>query len=351
MDCAKALDGLSKNELIDLAKKLEIKNPHKFKDREEELKKYILDNYNKDQINALLAPPIPCKETKSKEKRKWLQILFITSAFIGLISFILMLIFQYQSTIKDKKLKETIESLLKKKYGISEMDPTIPDYEKEIEELKGALTDRNFVDIKERNEALQAFKKGELSKAETFFKKLKAKTTYNLGNIYFLQVKYEKSLEAYKNAGRLDPENSEYQNAIGKICQVLGKYSEALDYFKKALDRDIQTYGKEHPKVAIRLNNLGATLYLQKEYKQAIDNFKKALAIDLKVHGDGHPAVARDQNNLGEVWASLKEYQRAISYYKKALNTFKNTLGPDHPFTKIVRENLALVTEILNHAE
>jgi tetratricopeptide (TPR) repeat protein len=351
MDCAKALDGLSRNELIDLAKKLEIKNPHKFKDREEELKKYILDNYNKDQINALLAPPIPCKETKSKEKRKWLQILFITSAFIGLISFILMLIFQYQSTIKDKKLKETIESLLKKKYGISEMDPTIPDYEKEIEELKGALTDRNFVDIKERNEALQAFKKGELSKAETFFKKLKAKTTYNLGNIYFLQVKYEKSLEAYKNAGRLDPENSEYQNAIGKICQVLGKYSEALDYFKKALDRDIQTYGKEHPKVAIRLNNLGATLYLQKEYKQAIDNFKKALAIDLKLYVEEHPAVARDQNNLGEVWASLKEYQRAISYYKKALNTFKNTLGPDHPFTKIMRENLALVTEILNHAE
>jgi len=51
------------------------------------------------------------------------------------------------------------------------------------------------------------------------------------------------------------------RNNLGGAWQKLGKYNQALEYYQKALANDLQTYGADHPMVAIAWNNLGGAWY------------------------------------------------------------------------------------------
>jgi tetratricopeptide (TPR) repeat protein len=62
----------------------------------------------------------------------------------------------------------------------------------------------------------------------------------------------------------------------------------------------------------------------------------------MDTYGEDHPDVAIDRNNLGLAWDSLGQYDKAIEYFELALATFKKVLGVDHPSTKTVAGNLAL---------
>ena len=51
---------------------------------------------------------------------------------------------------------------------------------------------------------------------------------------------------------------------------------------EKAIPIAKTTYGEDHPKIAIRWNNLGAAWDNKGEYDKAIEYYEKALEIDLK---------------------------------------------------------------------
>ena len=55
------------------------------------------------------------------------------------------------------------------------------------------------------------------------------------------------------------------------------------------------------------------------EYDKAIDYYGKALESDLKSFGDDHPNVARTWNNLGGAWKDKGEYEKSLKYFEKAL--------------------------------
>jgi tetratricopeptide (TPR) repeat protein len=220
-----------------------------------------------------------------------------------------MFIFQHYTTESDKardRKIEDVKTLIIKKYGSPESSKTW-DYEKKIQELQEALNDERAGSKIEREEALQALKNGDLSKAQALFEKLiekdkkreiqQAKTRYDMGNVFYLQLEYNKALVMYLEAERLDLANTKYQNSVGMAYLKLAKYTNAREYFEKVLVRDTATHGEDHPSVATRLNNLGLS------------------------------------------WASLGDYKKAISYYKKALKICEKMLGPNHPHTKAVKRN------------
>jgi tetratricopeptide (TPR) repeat protein len=311
MNGLEKLETLKKDELTQLARKLMVKNYYRYK--KEELKQHILDNYSEEQITAALIPE--SQVPKAPRPKRWKEILYIAGAVVTITAFVFMFIFQHSSEkgdkARDRKI-EDVKTLIINKYGPPASSKT-EEYEKKIRELQEALKDERAGSKKEREEALQALNNGDLSKAQALFEKLiekdkkreiqQARTRYNLGDVYYLQLKYNKALAMYLDAEQLDPGNTGYQNSIGLVYLELAKYTNAREYFEKTLVRDTAT------------------------------------------HGEDHPSVARDWSNLGEAWRELGDYKKAISFYEKALKICEKTLGPNHPHTKTVKENLESIRE------
>ena len=86
-----------------------------------------------------------------------------------------------------------------------------------------------------------------------------------------------------------------FSSSQGKLDEAKPLMEEALVITKKAL-------GDEHPKVAIRLNNLAALLDEDpKNWDEAEKLYKESLAIRKKVLGEEHPDVAQGLNNLAQL--------------------------------------------------
>ncbi len=61
------------------------------------------------------------------------------------------------------------------------------------------------------------------------------RTYITRGNIYFKQEDYAKAIEDYKTALKINPEINELNYNIGRCYYRMGKYSDALMYFDKAI--------------------------------------------------------------------------------------------------------------------
>ncbi|MBO1225335.1 MAG: tetratricopeptide repeat protein [Candidatus Scalindua sediminis] len=236
-----------------------------------------------------------------------------------------------------KKDTERIIQLIEK--GIEPKQQLIDELEKKNQELEKALLERTRTTKDKRaEEALVAFKAGNNEKARELFETLReegegglAKTNYNLGNVYFVDLDFQKALEAYLDAVRLAPDNSTYLNEAGYSFQTLAQYDRAIEYYEKALESDLKTLGEDHPDVAIDWDNLGSAWKAKGEYDKAIEYHEKALKVFIKTFGEDHPDVAIDWNNLGSAWKAKGEYDKAIEYYEKALKSDIKTFGEDHP--------------------
>ena len=66
---------------------------------------------------------------------------------------------------------------------------------------------------------------------------------------------------------------------------------------------------------------------------------KRALAIDEASFGKDHPDVAIDLNNLAALYLATNRLSEAEPLMKRALSIFENSLGPNHPSTITVRKN------------
>jgi tetratricopeptide (TPR) repeat protein len=80
----------------------------------------------------------------------------------------------------------------------------------------------------------------------------------------------------------------------------LGRYSEATDRAKEALKVAEDTFGQDHPNVAISLNNLAYLYDCQGEYAQSGPLYKRALAILEKALGPDHFRVGLVLSNMAE---------------------------------------------------
>jgi len=382
VDCRERLEKLKKYELQALAAKLNLENVAG--KRKDELKALIVEKRTPEEIEASLGIQ------PEKPRKKWTKTHTLISVLGSIASIIALIIVFFPVQTDSGDLTE-----LKKEIRKKIPDPLIiKEYEKKLEETEKALKQLKEGDKKAREEALAAYRKGDFSRAEELYENLRkkeklkqkeyAETAYNLGNVYFLQLKYKKALDSYLEADRLDPGNAEYKNSIG-VCyywlgkywiageyfetclelnrkaygdehgnvatswnnlgsahKALGRYETAIQYYQKALDIDIKIYGESHPDVAIDWNNLGEAYRALGRYETAIQYHKKALDLRIKIYGESHPDVATSWNNLGGAYYSLGRYETAIKYYKKALHIFEKFLGKEHPSTKTVGQNLEM---------
>ncbi len=85
--------------------------------------------------------------------------------------------------------------------------------------------------------------------------------------------------------------------------------------------------GKNHPQVAILLNNLVEIYHAQGKYEEAEPLIDRALHIHEKAFGSEHSDTAFSYYNRAENFSLRRNYEEAESYYKKALTIREKALG------------------------
>ena len=145
---------------------------------------------------------------------------------------------------------------------------------------------------------------------------------------------YDRAMQYHRaalNYARTDSLKAITQNNIGFVYSEQGNYTQALSYYEKALQIQLQIYGEQHPSVATSYNNIGCVYSDQGDYNKALSYYEKALQIRLQVYGEQHPDVAVSYNNIGLVYSEQGDYDQALSYYEKALSIWSQINSEQHP--------------------
>jgi len=112
-------------------------------------------------------------------------------------------------------------------------------------------------------------------------------------------------------------------------------------YYRLALLQEEKASGKDNPRVAIVLNDLGLTLRQKDDNRGAEPLFRRALAIQEKALGPNHVAAASTLNNLGSLLQSVGQLDEAERLERRALRLFEDKLGPESMELAVTCTNLA----------
>jgi len=146
-------------------------------------------------------------------------------------------------------------------------------------------------------------------------------------------------------------QTSHLLNEVGVYLWRRAQYGQAKSVLERALRIDEAAYGPDHPKVAIRVNNLGSVLRALGDLEGARAHFERALRIDEAAYGPDHPNVAIRVNNLGNVLRDLGDLEGARAHYDRALGIMEKAYGPQHPNVATAANNLGKVLRDLGDLE
>ena len=122
-----------------------------------------------------------------------------------------------------------------------------------------------------------------------------------------------------------------------------GRYLDALETAKKALEVAEKTFGLEHNKYATSLTNLGYAYWSQAKYTEAERLYKEALSIKVNTSGPDHPDIVSSLHNLAHVYHKLGKYTEAENLHKRGLAIREKTVGSEHPDTAVSLNYLSLL--------
>jgi len=130
-------------------------------------------------------------------------------------------------------------------------------------------------------------------------------------------------------------------NNLARLLHDTNRLAEAEPLMRRALEIDEASFGKNHPNVAIRLNNLAQLLQATDRLTEAEPLMLRALEIDEASFGKNHPNVARDLNNLATLLQDTNRLTEAEPLMRRTLEIDEASFGKDHPNVAIRLNNLA----------
>jgi tetratricopeptide (TPR) repeat protein len=137
-------------------------------------------------------------------------------------------------------------------------------------------------------------------------------------------------------------------NNLAQLLQATNRLAEAEPMLRRALAIDEASFGAQHPDVAINLNNLALLLKATNRLAEAEPLMRRALAIDEASFGAQHPDVARDLNNLAQLLHDTNRLAEAEPLLRRALAIDEASFGAQHPRVAIDLNNLAQLLQATN---
>jgi eukaryotic-like serine/threonine-protein kinase len=120
-------------------------------------------------------------------------------------------------------------------------------------------------------------------------------------------------------------------DALGMVFMNLGRYTEAQQLVGRGLGLRLETYGAEHPVVAVSLAHLGRIRRYQGAYTESEALLRQALAIQQRTLRRTDPAIGETMSDLAFVLPYLGRLSEAELLYRDVLDRRRAALGPDDP--------------------
>jgi len=183
----------------------------------------------------------------------------------------------------------------------------------------------------------------------------------NIGRIYYLQSKFQESMDVYEDSLRLrrnilgsdsvDVAATVYN--IGQTCHQIGRLDESLSYYKEFLRiaSSVMPMNSGSKDMALVFKGI-AEIYVEKsDPKMALFYFSRALELQKTFDDIYSTDVATTLNKLGNICYEMKNFTTAMSHYKKGLEIEQNVLPANHPHTIITLVNIAHIHKQLGEHE
>ena len=165
---------------------------------------------------------------------------------------------------------------------------------------------------------------------------------------------HARAVTAHADAAEIAEPTARLMNQAGLLLLAKALHAEAEPLMRRALAISEASFGADHPKVAIRLNNLAQLLKGTNRLQEAEPLMRRALAIDEASFGALHPEVARDLNNLAALLQATNRLQETEPLMRRALAIDEASVGAEHPNVARDLNNLAQLlqaTDRLQEAE
>jgi CHAT domain-containing protein/TPR repeat protein len=157
----------------------------------------------------------------------------------------------------------------------------------------------------------------------------------DIGILYYEIKDYEKALEyleksaELKSRYRLSKIALPYLN-IAKTYVKTGDPQKAEEFFLRSMDNISSEFGEDYFRIAELFFDYGLFLESGGRYSEALEIFKKALTICKKNYGDKNPLVSLSYKHLGDYFINRVDYNSALLYYQEALIAIVNDFNdPD----------------------
>lgn len=114
-------------------------------------------------------------------------------------------------------------------------------------------------------------------------------------------------------------------------CYKAGRYAEAEEAARAAIEIKTGILGPDHPEVATAIVDLARALQKSANYDSAETLYNKALAAQKKVLGESHPDVAGTNYHLGLLFLDTGALDDSERLLRRALEMRLELLGSEHP--------------------
>ena len=114
-------------------------------------------------------------------------------------------------------------------------------------------------------------------------------------------------------------------------------------YFEQALDVWKQNHVTEHLEVAAILNNLAGVLEKQGKFDEALDRYRLALEMKRKLLPDGHPELIPSLGNLARLYARLAKDDEALKLLGQAMEITKRFQDGNNPAAAVTLSTIARI--------
>lgn|GEM_PF-4781401 len=121
----------------------------------------------------------------------------------------------------------------------------------------------------------------------------------------------------------------------------LSPQAETVGLLRVALAKQEQESGAEHPRVALRLNDLALAL----PPREAEPLLRRAVAINEASLGAEHLETAATLNNLADTLATMRRYKEALPLAERSAKILRAALGAENERTKTAEANLAAIRQ------